>query len=383
MLTSTPDSGPAGTTFLLEGHNYLPYSTIEICPNPCDGGNAYDVVYAEADGDVAAYLGSTADTAAGDYDIQARDIAGRAAEMTITVHSNGQPELTVEPSSGPAGTTFSFAGANFVPGDSQIDVKIYGRSIGTVSSDDSGAVNFTIQTRSNTPPGNYQLQIADSSGRSASITYQVTSSQTGAPTMTVTPEAGPAGSSFAFSGSNFAAGASVAFALDGQPLGQEVAEADGTFNVTLSTTASIPPGTYTLAASQGSSQASAQFQITGGASPGPSGSGIYVTLAWTDPPAQANAASALINNLDLRVDGPGGPYFGNGGSGLDTKNNVEAIRLEQPAPGTYTISVRASSVNATFGAQPFALIATTAQNFGANGTNVGIEKRVFLPFARR
>jgi hypothetical protein len=382
-LGSTPDSGPAGTTFLLEGHNYLPYSAVEICPSPCDGSNAYDVVYAEADGDIAAYLRSTTDTAAGGYDIQARDIAGRTAELTITVHSNGQPELTVEPSSGPAGTTFSFTGANFVPGDPQVDVRIYGKSIGTVSSDDNGAVHFTIQTRSNTPPGNYQLQIADSSGRSASLTYQVTSAQAGTPTLTVTPQAGPAGSSFAFSGSNFAANASVAFALDGQPIGQEAADADGAFNVTLSTTDAIPPGTYTLVAAQGNAQASAQFQITGGGSSGPSGSGIYVTLAWTDPPAQANAAAALVNNLDLRVDGPGGPYFGNGGSGPDTKNNVEAIRLERPAPGTYTISVRAAGVNATFGAQPFALIATTAQNFGANAANAGIQKRVFLPFARR
>jgi hypothetical protein len=383
-LDSTPDTGPAGTTFLLEGHNYLPYSTVEICPKPCDGGNAYDVVYAEADGDIKAYLGSSADTAAGHYDFQARDIAGRTADMTITVHSNGQPELAVDPSTGLAGTTFSFTGANFVPNDSQIIVRIHGKSIGTVSSDDAGAVNFTIHTRSNTPPGNYQLQVADSSGRSASITYQVTSAQAGTPTMIVTPEAGPAGSSFTFSGSNFAAGASIAFALDGQSLGQEAANADGTFNVTLSTTGSIAPGRYTLAATQGSKQATAQFQITSsGGSPGPSGSGIYVTLAWTDPPAQTNAASALINNLDLRVDGPGGPYLGNGGSAHDTKNNVEAIRLERPAPGTYTISVRATSVNATFGAQPFALIATTAQNFGANNANVGIQKRVFLALSRR
>jgi hypothetical protein len=382
-LGSTPDSGPAGTTFLLEGHNYLPYASVEICPKPCDGSNAYETVYAEVDGDIAAYLGSAADTAAGAYAIEARDIAGRTADTTITLHSDGQPELTVDPSSGPAGTTFSFAGANFVPNDSGIAVRIYGRPIGTVSSDSSGAVNFTIQTRSNTPPGNYHLQISDSGGRSASVTYQVTSAQAGTPTMTVTPESGPAGSSFTFSGSNFAANTNVAFALDGQQLGQQVAEADGTFNVTLSTAATIPPGTYTLVAAQGGRQASAQFQITGGGSPGPSGTGIYVTLAWTDPPAQANAASTLINNLDLRVDGPGGPYLGNGGSTPDTKNNVEAIRLERPAPGTYTVSVRAASVNATFGAQPFALIATTAQNFGASSNNVGIRKRIFLPFARR
>jgi hypothetical protein len=383
VLASTPDSGPAGTTFLLEGHNYLPYSSVQICPNPCNGSNAYATVYAQADGDIAAYIRSNTNAAPGDYELQARDIADRSADVTVTLIGNRQPELAVEPGSGPAGTTFNFSGSNFVPNDSRIDVSIFGRSLGTVSSDASGAVNFTIQTRSNTPARTYQLRVTDSSDRSASTTYQVTSAQSGAPTISVAPDSGAAGSSFTFTGGNFTPNTNIAFALDGQALGQQVAGADGSFSVTLTTAATIAPGTYTLTAAQAGKQASAQFQITGGASPGPSGSGIYVTLAWTDPPAQANAASTLINNLDLRVDGPGGPYFGNGGAGPDAKNNVETIRLERPAPGIYTISVRAASVNATFGAQPFALIASTAQNFGANSAAVGFRKQVFLPLAQR
>ncbi|NJM07438.1 hypothetical protein HC891_16530, partial [Candidatus Gracilibacteria bacterium] len=139
----------------------------------------------------------------------------------------------------------------------------------------------------------------------------------------------------------------------------------------------------------GARRASASFEISGGGGGGggtpPSGNGLYITLVWTDPPAQPTAAQALVNNLDLSLQGPGGTKFGNGGTSADTRNNVETIRLENPAPGTYTVVVRASSVSASFGAQPFALVATTAQNFGADRTEVGIggNQRLYLPLVRR
>src|SRR5690606_23739834 len=106
----------------------------------------------------------------------------------------------------------------------------------------------------------------------------------------------------------------------------------GSFTITLSTSPQIAPGSYTLAATQGERRASASFTIIGGQGPGggtpPSGSGIHVTLVWTDPPGQPGAAKALVNNLNLRIEGPDGTYYGNGGDSPDIVNNVETIRLE-------------------------------------------------------
>ena len=186
-------------------------------------------------------------------------------------------------------------------------------------------------------------------------------------------------------GLGFAPSATVDFGLDGQSLGQATADNAGAFKVTLNTNLNIPPATYTLVARQGTRQASALFKIIGGGgSPALGGNGIYVTLAWTDPQAQANAAATLINNLDLRIAGPDGKtYLGNGGATPDVKNNVEGIRIERPAPGRYTIYVEARNVDAAFGAQPFALIATTAQSFGANATNAGLGRKLYLPMGRR
>jgi hypothetical protein len=385
-LGSSPSSGPAGTTFLLEGSNYVPYTSVDICIPSCESPeNVIGGAYSDARGDLLAYLYTTGDTIPGSYTVETSDIADRTANTDVDITGTSQPELSISPASGPAGTTFNITGSNFVPNDSEIEVSINGESQGEFRSAADGSLTFTVRTWSNTAPGTYTVEATDSADGRASVDLVVTALPGNSPTMRVAPAAGSAGTSFTFSGSGFAPSAAVDFSLDGQALGQATTDPAGAFEVTLNTNPNIPPATYTLAARQGTQQASAQFEITGvGGSPAPGGNGIYVTLAWTDPPAQANAAATLINNLDLRVVGPNGiTYLGNGGTTPDVKNNVEGIRIEQPAAGSYTIYVEARNVDAAFGAQPFALIATTAQSFGANSTNAGFVRKVYLPMGRR
>ncbi|HZU85996.1 MAG TPA: S8 family serine peptidase, partial [Anaerolineaceae bacterium] len=90
---------------------------------------------------------------------------------------------------------------------------------------------------------------------------------------------------------------------------------------------------------------------------------LKITLNWTDP--QSGAQSAFVNNLDLLVTAPGGAtYRGNvfigswsatGGS-ADTKNNTEAVYIQNPALGSWTIRVTATAWAS--GTQPFALVAS-------------------------
>jgi hypothetical protein len=384
QLEPTPESAPAGATFLLSGSNNLPYGAVDLCSPTCSGPQSVlGTFYADARGDLAVYFYSNNNAAPGVYGFQTADALDRTADTTITIEGASQPTLGAAPGAGPAGTKFTLTGGNFVPNDSQIAVALNGEVLGTTGSDAEGDVAFTIQTSSNTPAGAYTVVATDSAGRSATASFEVTEVPAGNPAMTVDPATGRPGSSFRFSGSGFAPQAQVDFSLDGQAIGQATTDGSGGFVVTLNTNPDIPPATYTLLATQGGARAAAQFEITGGGGPAPSGTGLFVTLVWTDPPAQVNAASTLINNLDLRVVGPGGTFHGNGGAGADTRNNVETVRINNPQPGTYTIRVTATSVNATFGAQPFALVATTAQNFGADNTNVNLGGKVFLPVVRR
>jgi hypothetical protein len=390
-LSAAPTSGPPGTTFLLSGSNNVPYGEVNVCVDSCNSAaNQLGSVYADDRGDILAYLETRTTATPGVYTIETRNIAGRKASTRLTISGAGAPTLSVDPQSGPGGTSFALSGSGFLPNDSEIAVSINGESLGTTGSNASGAVAFRLTTSSNTPAGTYNVQLSDSANRQANVAFQVTAAPGGSPTMTVDPATGGPGTAFRFNGSGFAPNAAVDFSLDGQALGQTDTDGGGSFAVTLSTDSDIAPGSYTFIATQGSARASAQFQITGGGGGGgetPSGAGLYVTLAWTDPPAQPAADRTLVNNLNLRVEGPGGSFFGNGGSGPDARNNVEIVRIERPAPGTYTIVVEAQSVNGAFGAQPFALVATTAQNFGAGGPSAGIDGanggRVHLPLVRR
>jgi fibronectin type 3 domain-containing protein len=98
------------------------------------------------------------------------------------------------------------------------------------------------------------------------------------------------------------------------------------------------------------------------------GQPLRATLAWTDFPSTPAAAVNLENDLDLVVSGPTGTFLGNvftggqsttGGS-PDRINNVEQVLLAAPAPGVYTITVRAFNVPSS--AQPFALVISGAIN---------------------
>ena len=85
------------------------------------------------------------------------------------------------------------------------------------------------------------------------------------------------------------------------------------------------------------------------------GEEFRATLTWFDVEGAAGAGVALVNNLDLVVEGPGGTYRGNvfsgglsttGGS-ADALNTVEQVRLNgggQPATGTYTLRVQGGNV---------------------------------------
>jgi hypothetical protein len=87
------------------------------------------------------------------------------------------------------------------------------------------------------------------------------------------------------------------------------------------------------------------------------GAPFKVSLAWTDYPAAPGVGSPLlVNDLDLEVSGPDGLFHGNNFAGTwsvnsetravpDRYNVVENVYLQDPAPGTYTITVRAFQVS--------------------------------------
>ncbi|MBX3001658.1 MAG: S8 family serine peptidase [Caldilineaceae bacterium] len=389
-LDATPNAGPAGTTFLLTGQYNQPWGEVAICAGTCaNQNNLLGVVYADAVGDLAAYLPTPTDLVSGTYTLQSRDFYARTANTSITIGASSQPTVTVSPASGQPGTAFRFSGEGFLPSENTIAVTVNGNSIGSISSNDEGKIAFTLNTVSNTPTGSYTVRVTDRANNSAQRNFTISAPPASGASLVVTPTSAIAGATFVFNGANFTPTVAVQLSLDGQAVGQVTAAADGTFQVTLETSANTQPGTYVLQAAQAQRNATAQFTILGSGDGGgggtpQTGGGLYITLVWTDPPAQQSAAKTLVNNLDLTVIGPGGTFRGNGGSSADATNTVETVRLPNPAAGQYTVIVSASSVNGAFGAQPFALVGSTRQNFGANTADVNMQQeKIYLPAVTR
>ena len=94
------------------------------------------------------------------------------------------------------------------------------------------------------------------------------------------------------------------------------------------------------------------------------GQPLKVTLVWTDYPSTPAAATNLVNDLDLRVDGPSGGFWGNqffqgvskAGGSPDRLNNLEQVLIANPATGVYSIQISPHAIPA--GPQAFALIVT-------------------------
>jgi hypothetical protein len=87
---------------------------------------------------------------------------------------------------------------------------------------------------------------------------------------------------------------------------------------------------------------------------------VRATMAYTDAPASAGAAQALVNDLDLKiVDDQGKTYFPNHLKGPDEANNTEMVEFTTATGGNFTVVVTGRNVPKGVegtDAQPYALI---------------------------
>jgi hypothetical protein len=95
---------------------------------------------------------------------------------------------------------------------------------------------------------------------------------------------------------------------------------------------------------------------------------LRATLVWTDPPGTPGASRSTVNDLDLVLTGPdGATYLGNAfpnGSSVpdgtaESRNNIEVVRIVDPTPGAWTISVSAREVNVGGDRQGYALVVSS------------------------
>lgn len=102
---------------------------------------------------------------------------------------------------------------------------------------------------------------------------------------------------------------------------------------------------------------------------------LKVTLGWDDPVAAINAATQLVNNLDLELVAPNGttitlPWVLDSSNpaqaatrGVDSTNNLEQVLVENPTAGDWTIRVKGTAVPTS--PQKFSLVSSFAMQTAA------------------
>ncbi|TAF34679.1 MAG: T9SS C-terminal target domain-containing protein [Cytophagales bacterium] len=99
---------------------------------------------------------------------------------------------------------------------------------------------------------------------------------------------------------------------------------------------------------------------------------LRVMIVWRDPAAAVSAATALVNNLNMTVTNPSSVVFNPwilapgtpnavATRGVDNLNNVEQVTIDNPAAGTYNITIQGTSV--PFGPQAYALTWTVDEPY--------------------
>lgn len=121
-----------------------------------------------------------------------------------------------------------------------------------------------------------------------------------------------------------------------------------------------------------------QFLGTGGArsynfvSRGPMT--VRVVLCYTDAPASANAANAMMNKVTLQVTGSDGSTYNPYKLGTADYSNVQVLDIETPA-GTTTYNVRVTATSIVSSPQPFALVVRGEVNYLPLGESIAVDRK--------
>jgi hypothetical protein len=349
-ISPSPPSGPPGTSVTIAGSGFTPGASGVVWfdtdgDSVVDAGEPSITVTANAAGEFTATL-TIPTVAGGSYNIRADVPSGGTVEASapFTVIL---PTITLNPTSGPPGTSISVSGANFLAaasgfvwfdtdGDFIVDP---GEPSVAVTTDAAGAFTATL-TVPTVASGIYNVRADIPSGGAveAYAPFTVTS------VITLSLTSGSPGTSVTVTGSGFAASTiyRVYFDIDGdsvwdsgEPYDDETSTAVGTFTATL-TVPTVAAGTYYIRADDTWTSAPAVASAT-----------FMVVI-----PAITVSPTAVAPGQIITVSGTG---FTPGASGLvwlDTDGD-SAIDLGEPsisvtadAAGAFTTSLTAPDVPA-------------------------------------
>src|SRR3989475_788425 len=265
-ITLNPTSGPTGTTVNISGSNFAANSGITISYDNAGIATTPTTITTTSTGSFTGSITIPSSSAAGTHTVKATDGSANSASASFTVTTGTiTPTISLNPSSGPVGTTVTVSGSGFAS-NSGISITYGGTAIitnpTTITTDSTGSFAGSITV----PPsslGTHTVKATDASSNSASAQFTVT------PAISLSPTSGSAGTSVTVTGNSFSPSSHVTISFDGTRVsttpGKIKTDGSGKFSASFTVPTSSAAGPHTVKATDAlSNSASAQFTVTTG-----------------------------------------------------------------------------------------------------------------------
>src|SRR5256712_3212690 len=130
-ISLSPSSGPAGTTVTVTGKNFAANSGITISYDGSSITTTPTTITSTSTGSFTGSITIPSSSTAGPHTVKATDASNHPASAQFTVTTTPIATISLNPSSGPAGTTVTVTGTNFSPNSAIIAVTYDGTSVTT------------------------------------------------------------------------------------------------------------------------------------------------------------------------------------------------------------------------------------------------------------
>ncbi len=378
-----PLSGRAGTLVTVSGSGFKPGESVSLRWGSASGPVLGSVVV-KADGTFSGKITVPAYAGVGMSDIHAISTGGSAV-ASYDVTALAVVKVTLNPTSGRAGTVTAVSGSGYQPGEA-VTIRWGGPTgtlLGSVKASATGTIAAKVTVPATAAPGTFGIHATGTSGQTGNASYQVTA--LAIVKVTLSPISGRAGTVTSVTGSGYRPGESVTIrwsTTTGTLLGSVKATTSGTISAKVTVPATAAVGTFRIYATGTSGQAgSATYQVTALA---------IVKVALSPTYGRAGTVTTVTGSgfrpgetVTIRWGGATGTILG---SVRATTSGTISAKVTVPATaalGTFTI--RATGAAGQLGTAPYKVTAlaivkiTLSPASGRAGTVTTVSGSGFRP----
>src|SRR2546428_3383106 len=360
-ISLNPTSGPTGTTVTVTGKNFAANSGITISYDGAGITTTPTTITTDSTGSFTGSITVPTSSGAGTHTVKATDASNHPASAQFTVATIPVATISLNPSSGPTGTTVKISGSNFVA-NSGITISYDNAGITTtpttITSTSTGSFTGSITIPSSSAAGSHTVKAIDASSNSASAQFTVMTTTTSTLTVTTQDMVGNTITGFSMilkqAGTTVATGFTpVSFTLNNTLQYTLTARGFGSyvFDHWLDTGSTVNPRTVSISTN---TQLTAVYRITSislNPSSGPTGTTVTVTgknfAANSGITISYDGSAITTTPTTITTDSTGG-FTGSitvpsSGAGHHTVKATDAAA--HPASSQFTVTTPAIALN--------------------------------------